>query len=106
MTARIQVPAQARRGEVIQVRILVQHPMETGYRYDDVGKPIPRNTIRTLSCRYNGEEILRVDMSSGIAANPYLQFFTRAEASGELEIEWIDDEGVKGSARQAVNVVA
>ena len=106
MAARIQVPREARKGEVIELRILVQHPMETGYRFDDKGDPIPRNTIRSLTCRYNGEEILKVDMSSGIAANPYVQFHTIAQASGELVIDWIDDEGVKGSERQALSVAA
>jgi sulfur-oxidizing protein SoxZ len=106
MTARIQVPQNARKGEVIEVRLLVQHPMETGYRYDDSGKPIARNVITQLVCRYNGQEVLRADMTQGIAANPYLQFYTVAEASGEIEISWVDDEGVKGSERQAISVAA
>jgi sulfur-oxidizing protein SoxZ len=104
MTARIQVPESATRGEVIEVRVLVQHPMETGYRLDDSGKPIPRNVITHLSCRFNGNEVFSADMTQGIAANPYLQFYIVAEASGELEISWVDDLGVKGSERQAVKV--
>ncbi len=104
MTARIQVPEAATRGEVIEVRVLVQHPMETGYRYDDAGKPIPRTVITRLSCRYNGSEVFSADMTQGIAANPYLQFYIVAEASGELEISWVDDEGVKGSEHQSVKV--
>jgi sulfur-oxidizing protein SoxZ len=104
MTARIQVPQSAKRGEVIEVRVLVQHPMETGYRFDDAGKPIPRNVITHLVCTYGGREVLRADLTQGIAANPYLQFYTVAEASGELEISWVDDEGVKGSERQRINV--
>jgi sulfur-oxidizing protein SoxZ len=106
MTARIQLPAQAKRGEVIEVRILIQHAMETGFRFDDVGKPIPRNVINALSCRYNEIEVFRADMSSGIAANPYIQFFTVAEASGDFVFSWIDDEGVRGTERQRLNVVA
>jgi sulfur-oxidizing protein SoxZ len=104
MAARIQLPAQARRGEVIEVRIIIQHAMETGYRTDDSGKRIPRNVINTLSCRYNGEEVFRAEMSPGIAANPYFQFYTVAEASGELEFSWVDDEGKRDSARQAIVV--
>ena len=99
MTARIQFPAQARRGEVIEVRILIQHAMETGFRFDDVGKPIQRNVINALSCRYNGVEIFRADLSSGIAANPYIQFYTMAEASGDLVFTWIDDEGKQDTER-------
>ncbi len=104
MAARIQVPASARRGELVEVRLLVQHPMETGYRYDDAGKPIPRNVITELICSYGGHEILHAEMTQGIAANPYLQFHTRAEATGDIEVRWVDDQGVKGSARQMLTV--
>lgn len=104
MTARIQLPAQAKRGEVIEVRILIQHAMETGFRFDDVGKPIPRNVINALSCRYEGVEVFRADLSSGIAANPYIQFYTVAEASGDFVFSWVDDEGQQGTERQRLNV--
>src|SRR2546425_12761612 len=104
MAAGIQTPHQAKRGEVIEVRVLIQHPMETGFRHDDVGRLIKRNVINALSCRYNGVEVFRADLSSGIAANPYLQFFTVAEASGNLEFTWVDDEGERGSERQAIAV--
>ena len=106
MAARVQVPAKAKKGEIVEVRILIQHPMETGYRLDDVGHPIKRNVITLLSCRYNGVEVFRADLSSGIAANPYLQFYTVADASGELEFTWIDDEGKQGSERQSIEVTA
>ena len=105
MAARIQVPKSARAGDIVEIRVIVQHPMETGYRYDDAGKLIPRNTIRELVCRYNGDEILRAEMSSGIAANPYLEFHTVARASSEIEFTWADDGGARGSATQHIDVV-
>ena len=104
MVARVQVPAQAKRGEVIQIRIAIQHPMETGFRYDVMGKPIPKNVINSLLVRYNGEEIFRAELGSGIAANPLLQFYTVAEASGEIEFSWIDDAGVRGMERAMLSV--
>jgi sulfur-oxidizing protein SoxZ len=104
--ARIQVPAEAKRGEVVTVRVAVQHPMETGFRYDNMGRPIPKNVINTLACRYNGVEVFRAEMGSGIAANPYLQFHVRAQASGELVFDWVDDAGERGSERVAINVIA
>jgi len=104
MAARIQVPANARRGDVIEIRILVQHAMETGYRVDDTGRPIQRNVIRTLTCRYDADEIFRADLSSGISANPYLQFSTVAQASGTITCTWVDDAGQEESASQAIEV--
>jgi sulfur-oxidizing protein SoxZ len=104
MVARIQIPSQAKRGEVIEVRIVIQHAMETGFRHDDVGHLIKRNVINAFSCRYNGVEVFRADLSSGIAANPYLQFYTVADASGELEFSWMDDEGAQGSERRSIAV--
>ena len=104
MAARIQIPKEAKRGELIEVRILIQHPMETGYRHDDIGHLIKRNVINAFSCRYNGAEVFRADLSSGISANPYLQFYTFADASGEFEFSWIDDEGQRGSERQSIVV--
>jgi sulfur-oxidizing protein SoxZ len=78
--------------------------METGYRTDDTGKPVPRNVIRLFTCRYNGNSVFVVRMSSGIAANPYFRFFVTAQESGVLDFEWIDDAGVRGSAQAAVKV--
>ena len=104
MAARVQVPREAKRGQPMEVRIIIQHPMETGYRHDDVGHLIKRNVITVLSCRYNGVEVFRADLSSGISANPYVQFYTVAETSGDLEFTWIDDEGERGAERQSIVV--
>ncbi len=105
MVARIQIaPPRPKRGEVVEVRILIQHDMETGYRRDEEGRVIPRDCINLLTCRYNGVEVFRADLSSGIAANPFLQFYTVAESSGELEFSWIDDLSVQGSARASISV--
>ena len=105
MVARVQLPAQAKRGEVIEVRIAVQHRMETGFRFDNFGKAIPKNVINSLACRYNGVEVFRAEMGSGIAANPYLQFHTLAEASGEFVFDWVDDAGERGSERAMLTVI-
>ena len=104
--ARIQVPKEAKSGELVTVRVAIQHPMETGFRYDNMGRTIPKNVINTLVCHYNGEEVFRAEMGSGIAANPYLQFYVRAETSGDLTFEWVDDAGERGSERVALTVAA
>lgn len=102
--ARIQLPREAKRGEVIEVRIIIQHAMETGFRRDAAGQRVPRNAIHSLVCRYNGAEVFRATMSTGIAANPMLRFYTRALESGELEFWWIDDDEVSDTARARLEV--
>jgi sulfur-oxidizing protein SoxZ len=102
--ARIQVPAEIKRGDVFEVRILIRHPMETGFRHDDVGRAIPQNVIKQVTCRYNKIEVFRAELFPGVAANPYLAFFTVAEASGELEFIWTDDAGVTETERVTITV--
>jgi sulfur-oxidizing protein SoxZ len=101
---RISVPASAKKGEVIEVRVLIQHPMETGFRFDVNGSGIAKNTIRELVCRYNGDEVFRAELGSGIAANPYLQFHALADASGTFDVEWVDDAGERGKSSAAIVV--
>jgi len=97
--ARIQVPKEAKRGELVEVRIVIQHPMETGFRRDADGKRVARNAIHSLACRYNGAEVFRATLSTGIAANPFLRFFLRAGESGNLDFWWLDDDENEGTAR-------
>lgn len=101
---RIVLPPEVRRGEVFEVRVLIQHGMETGYRRDLEGRRIERNILHSLVCRYDGVEVFRATMSSGVAANPYLRFFTRATVSGELAFWWIDDTDATGTASARVRV--
>jgi sulfur-oxidizing protein SoxZ len=103
--ARINVAPSVPRGKPFEVRIIVRHAMETGYRTDESGKSIPRNVIRTFLCRYNGEPVFSARLTSGIAANPYLRFFVTAKESGQLAFEWVDDNGVRGSDTATLTVV-
>lgn len=103
--ARIQVPAEVKRGEIFEIRLLIRHPMETGFRRDDVGHAIPQNVVNRVTCRYSGIEVFRAELFPGIAANPYLAFFTVADSSGEIEVSWTDDAGVTESGRVAIVVV-
>src|SRR5580765_4301974 len=102
--ARINVPAECRRGEPFEVRISIRHAMETGYRTDAVGKTIARNVIVRFDCRYNGTAVFAVRMSPGVAANPYLRFYVTARDSGTLDFDWIDDAGVRATAQAAIKV--
>ena len=102
---RVRVPAQVKKGEVFEVRVLVQHPMETGFRRDVNGGQIPVNVVDKLSARIGGREVFRAELGTGIAANPYLVFTAVAEASGPVEVEWSDDRGERGKASAMLNVI-
>ena len=98
------MPREAKRGEVIEIRIAIAHAMETGFRRNDVGQAIPKNVINHLVCRYNGVEVFSADMGSGMSANPYLQFYTVVDQSGEFVFDWVDDAGKHGSERTRIVV--
>ena len=91
--ALINAPTSARRGDVIEIRATIGHPMETGFRPGDDGRLLPRNIIRRFTCRYNGEVVFAADLFSAIAANPYLAFHTVATDSGTLALTWEGDNG-------------
>lgn len=101
---RIQVPPTVRRGETFEVRVLVQHPMETGFRRDMNGQSIPVYIVDKLTCRYGGHEIFSAELGTGMAANPYVAFFAVAESSGEVIVEWSDDRGATGRVAAMLNV--
>jgi sulfur-oxidizing protein SoxZ len=106
MVARIRIPPTARAGQVVTVQLAIQHPMESGYRVDDNGKQVPKNSIRKVQVKYNGAQVLNARLSPGIAANPYLEFDIIAKASGELEITWADDIGETETVREQVKVTS
>jgi len=89
----INLPPRAKRGEVIEIKTLIAHPMETGYRVGPTGAAIPRDIINCFTCTYNGQEVFRADLFPAIAANPFIAFFTVATESGELAFSWTDDHG-------------
>ena len=103
-TARLLLPDSMAPGDVVKARLLVQHPMHTGYLQDLQGRLIPRNVIVQLTCEYGGREVFKVEPSSGVAGNPLFEFFFRVQAPGELLVRWVDDQGVAGELRQAVTI--
>jgi sulfur-oxidizing protein SoxZ len=103
-TARIRIPSSIKRGQTFEVRVLIGHPMETGLRYDDDGKPIPRKIIRRFTCLYNGDVVVDADWHPAVAANPYVAFHARAAESGTLEFLWVDDDGSIGRDSASVTV--
>ena len=104
MSALINVPRRARKGEVIEIKTLISHVMETGYRRTQLGAVIPRDIIRRFACTYNGAEIFRAELHPAIAANPFLVFSTVAVESGTLEFTWTGDNGFSVKETAAITV--
>lgn len=90
----VTVPA-ARAGEVIEIRALIAHPMETGHRPDGAGGVVPRNVLRRFSCQLDGELVFAADLHPAVAANPLLAFHLRAQKSGTLAFTWEGDRGFR-----------
>ncbi len=103
-SALINVPKKAKRGDVIEIKTLMSHIMETGFRHTMAGDLVPRDIITSFVCRYNGSEIFRADLFPAIAANPFISFFTVAKESGKFEFEWIGDNGFSETASAAITV--
>lgn len=102
--ALINVPATAKRGEVIEIKTLISHPMEPGYRTNSTGEKLPRDIIHVFLCLYNDEEIFRAELSPAVAANPFISFSTIATASGKLEFQWTGDNGFSATESVAITV--
>lgn len=91
--ARVSMPDRAAKGESVEVKALMRHPMETGYRLDNMGRPIERHIVERFRVRYDGREVFRIDLTQGVAANPFFAFFIRATRSGDVTFIWEDDRG-------------
>ena len=103
---RIKLPKEAAKGEVIQIKTLVSHVMESGQRKDAQGKPIPRKIINKFTCEFNGKPVFSCDLEPAVAANPYLQFTARVEESGTFRFTWIDDDGTVTATEEKIAIKA
>lgn len=100
----VTVPRQVAAGDIVELRLLIQHPMETGYRLGSDGQPLPRDLIRRIEARFDGDLVFGADLHAAIAANPYLAVPLRVPRSGELVIVWTGDRGF--SHREALRITA
>jgi sulfur-oxidizing protein SoxZ len=101
---KVRVPPNAKRGQVIEVFALALHPMESGFRLDNVGKTIPRHIIETFTCTYGGKEVFRAKLHPAVTANPYFAFHIVATESSELVFAWRDDKGNTAEERVSLTV--
>ena len=100
----VNVPKQARRGEVMQISTLAGHDMESGFRRTQLGELIPRDIITRFTCSYNGVEVFRAELHPAMAANPLIVFSTVATESGTLEFRWTGDNGFSAAHSASISV--
>ena len=104
--ARIAMPETATTGQQIEIKTLVSHPMESGFRLDASGSVIPRNLIEVFEVRYLGAIVFAAKFGPGIAANPFLSFFIEAKGSGDVEFVWREQSGEVTRLTRPIHVVA
>jgi sulfur-oxidizing protein SoxZ len=101
---RLKVPKEAKKGDVIEIKTLMAHIMESGQRKDKDGKIIPRKIINKFTCEFNGKPVFSADLEPAVAANPYMQFFANVEESGTFKFSWTDDDGTVTTAEEKIIV--
>jgi sulfur-oxidizing protein SoxZ len=94
-TPRVRLPAEAKPGEIIEIKALISHEMETGQRKDSAGNVIPRKIIKEFVVHFNGKTVFRAEWYPSISANPYQAFYFRATESGTFDFIWHDDDGAE-----------
>jgi sulfur-oxidizing protein SoxZ len=103
---RVKLPDSAKAGDIIDVKTVITHPMETGNRKDADGRPIARNIINLFVAKFAGAEVFRAELGSGVSANPYISFSMRVPGPGQFEFVWTDDEGKVATETAPLNVVS
>ena len=101
---RLKIPKEVKKGEVIEIKTLLPHVMESGQRKDKDGKTIPRKIIKGFTAKFNGKEIFRSDWHPAVSANPYLGFFVRVPEAGTFEFSWLDDDGSVYKSEQKIAI--
>lgn len=102
--ARLRVPRTAKRGETVEIRVMIEHPMESGFRHDNMGEPIPRHIATAFDCSYDGRNVFRATLHPAVSTNPYFVFYIVAQETGELVFSWVDDRGGTVTATSQLTV--
>ena len=90
---RVKVPKTAAAGDIITIKTLISHKMESGQRKDSDGNKIPRKIINRFTCDFNGENVIDVKLEPAISTNPFFEFKAKVPESGEFKFTWYDDDG-------------
>lgn len=101
---RVRVPKTAAAGEVLTIKTLISHPMESGQRKDKDGNLIPRSIINRFTAEFNGKSVIDATLQPAISTNPYIEFDVKIPESGEFKFTWYDDDGSVYEDKQSIEV--
>lgn len=101
---RVKIPKTATAGEVVTIKTLISHEMESGQRKDKDGKVIPRKIINKFTCEFNGSKVFECDLDPAVSANPYIEFTAKVPESGTFKLSWLDDDGSIYTDEQKIEV--
>ncbi|MEO1282692.1 MAG: thiosulfate oxidation carrier complex protein SoxZ [Pseudomonadota bacterium] len=102
---RVKVPKKATKGEIVEIKTLISHKMESGQRKDrKTGELIPRKIINKFQAKFNGADVFNVNIEPALSANPFLTFSVKVPESGEFEFIWTDDDGSTYSTKKKIAV--
>jgi len=101
---RVKVPKKASAGDIITIKTLISHKMESGQRKDKEGNPIPRRIINKFTCEFNGAPVFSCDLEPAVSANPYFEFSAKVNESGAFKFTWLDDDGSVYTDEKSIKV--
>lgn len=101
---RVKVPKTASVGEVITLKTLISHKMESGQRKGKDGNLIARKIINKFSCEFNGAPVFSCDLEPAVSANPYFEFSAKVSESGTFKFTWLDDDGTVYADEKSIEV--
>ena len=101
---KVRVPKSAHVGDVVKIKTLISHPMESGIRKDKKGHLIPRDIIQTFEAQFEGDPFFSVDMHPAISADPYFAFYFKVPGPGEFTFIWRDEKGQNWSLKRKLAV--
>jgi sulfur-oxidizing protein SoxZ len=102
---RVKVPSTAAAGEVVTIKTLINHDMESGQRKDKkTGELIPRKIINKFVATFNGTSVFSVDLEPAVSANPYFEFAMKVPEAGTVRFEWTDDDGTVYSEEKQIAI--
>jgi sulfur-oxidizing protein SoxZ len=105
LRALLNVPQQARVGEVVEIRATAAHPMETGNRRGADGVMLPRNLLRQVMATFEGQTVFSAEFHAAVSANPYVSFSMRLPGSGVLSVRWVADGGVSHEMQARIQAI-